>query len=210
MSRVVFFIDGFNLYHAVKALRMNHLKWMDLRSLCLKFAPSPQYSIEEIFYFSAHATWLPPAFKRHKVYIEALKSTGVKPVLGKFKEKDRGCRNCGSTWKAHEEKETDVNIAVQVLDQAYQDTFDRAVIISADSDFSPAIRLASTRFPHKEFRILTPVGRKHSWDLVNAVGGKKNANHIDRIHIERSLLPQSITLNSGKVITRPKEYDPPK
>jgi uncharacterized LabA/DUF88 family protein len=209
MKRAVFFVDGFNLYHAVKALKANHLKWLDLKMLCKNFSPSPQFTIETIYYFSAHATWLPDAYHRHKVYLQALKSTGVIPVLGKFKEKDRRCKQCQSMWKAHEEKETDVNIALHILDQAYQNKFDRAVIVSADSDFSPAIRLAKERFPEKQFRILTPVNRKHSWDLVNAVGGKENATHIKRIHIERSLFPDKIILSSGKEIVRPLEYSPP-
>ncbi len=209
MVRVIFFIDGFNLYHAIKSLQSNHLKWLDLRALCQNFAPSPQFAIEEIYYFSAHARWLPGAFHRHKVYLQALQSTGVIPILGKFKEKDQGCNQCGSQWKAHEEKETDVNIALHILDLAYQDKFDRAIIVSADSDFSPAIRLARKRFPEKEFRILTPVNRGHSWDLVNAAGGMKNARRIKRIHIERSLFPEKITLPSGQEIIRPNEYCPP-
>jgi uncharacterized LabA/DUF88 family protein len=209
MIRVVFFIDGFNLYHAVKSLNAEHLKWLDLRCLCQNFAPTPQFNIENIYYFTAYATWLPRAFRRHKLYIKALESKGITPVLGKFKEKDRGCKRCGSMWKAHEEKETDVNIALYILDLAYQNKFDRAVIISADSDFSPAIRLVKKRFPDKQFRILTPVNRKHSWDLVNAVGGKKNASHIKNIHIERSLLPGRIILSSGEEVLRPIEYSPP-
>ncbi len=147
MERVIFLIDGFNLYHAIKTLRSNHLKWLDLSTLCQNFAPSPHFSIEDIYYFSAKATWLPDAFLRHKIYLTALESTGVIPVLGKFKEKDRDCNNCNSSWKAHEEKETDVNIALHILDLAYQDNFDRAVIISADSDFSPALRLAKKKIP---------------------------------------------------------------
>lgn len=210
MERVIFFIDGFNLYHAIKALNANHLKWLDLHKLCLNFAPTSQFTIESIYYFSAEATWLPDAFLRHKAYLAALKSTGVIPVLGKFKEKDRGCNSCSAKWKAHEEKETDVNIALHVLDLAYQNSFDKAVIISADSDFSPALRLAKQRFPEKKFHILTPTGRKHSWELVNAVGGKKNAKHIKAIHLERSLFPENITLPSGRIIVRPVEYTPPK
>lgn len=194
------FVDGFNLYHAIKALRKDHLKWLDLRKLCNNFVPSPQFSIEKIFYFSAHATWLPDAFIRHKAYIEALRSSGVTPVLGKFKEKDRSCNECGCMWKAHEEKETDVNIALYMLDEAYRDTFDRALLVSADSDLAPAIRLIRKRFPEKVFRILTPVRRKHSWDLVKAAGGINFAKHIKRIHIERSLFPAQIVDLSGSVV----------
>jgi hypothetical protein len=29
-DRVVAFIDGFNLYHSILALRQPHLKWLDL------------------------------------------------------------------------------------------------------------------------------------------------------------------------------------
>lgn len=152
---------------------------------------------------------MPDAMHRHNSYLQALADSGVQIELGNFKEKDRGCRECGAVWKSHEEKETDVNIALQLLDKAYQDEFDRAVIISADSDFSPAIRLAKQRFPAKKFRVLTPIGRKHSWDLVNAVGGKQFARHIKQVHIERSLFPEKILLQSGKEIVRPHEYDPP-
>ena len=151
MARVIFFIDGFNLYHAIKSLQANHLKWLDLKTLCQNFAPSPQFTIENIHYFSAYATWLLGAFHRHKIYLQALRSTGVVPVLGKFKKKDSGCKQCGSTWKSHEEKETDVNIALHILDQAYRNKFDRAIIISADSDFSPAVKLVRKRFPENSF-----------------------------------------------------------
>lgn len=209
MIRAIFFIDGFNVYHAVKSLKANHLKWLDFRKPCENFAPSPQFSIEKIYYFSAYATWLPDAYARHKVYVKALESVNVTPVLGKIKEKDRGCNLCNAAWKTHEEKETDVNIALTMLDEAYRDTFDRAIIISADSDFAPAIRLVMKRFPQKQFRVLTPTGRKHSWDLVDAAGGKDHAKHIKQIHLERSLFPETLIDLAGKVITRPVEYDPP-
>jgi hypothetical protein len=40
--RVSAFIDGFNLYHALDSTGKHHLKWLDLRALCLAFAPAPQ------------------------------------------------------------------------------------------------------------------------------------------------------------------------
>ena len=54
--RVSAFIDGFNLYHAVDATGMHHLKWLDLRALCEKFAPRPDYDLRTVYYFSAYAT----------------------------------------------------------------------------------------------------------------------------------------------------------
>lgn len=41
---------------------------------------------------------------RHKEYISALQSVGVKCVVGHFKEKRRSCKICGAQWLAHEER----------------------------------------------------------------------------------------------------------
>lgn len=208
--RVSAFVDGFNLYHALSALKADHLKWLDLNSLCKEFAPSPQYQISDIYYFTAFATWRPDPFRRHRQYVKAMQARGVTVVLGRFKEKDSGCLQCGSTWTRHEEKETDVNLAIYLLDKAYTNTFDRALVVSADSDLAPAIKMVKSRFPQKQIRVLTPVGRRHSWDLVNAAGGKSVVTSIKRIHIERSLLPKEIFDANGQiVVNRPKEYEPP-
>lgn len=37
MRKVICFIDGFNLYHAIDNLNQNQLKWLDLRKLALRF-----------------------------------------------------------------------------------------------------------------------------------------------------------------------------
>ncbi len=67
--------------------------------------------------------------------------------MGVFKAKDRACRNCESAWTDHEEKETDVNIALHLLRDAHQDRFDRALLISGDSDLVPAVRMVRALFP---------------------------------------------------------------
>jgi len=208
--RVIAYIDGFNLYHAVKDTGARHHQWLDLWSLCEVFAPKSHFELKEVCYFSAYATWLPDAYKRHREYVKALKSCGVTPILAQFKEKSRGCTKCGSRWIAHEEKETDVSIAVRMLDDAYRDRFDRALLVSGDSDLSPPIRMVIDRFPKKQVRVLTPIGRNHSWALVNAAGGLKCAKKIGRTHLDMSLLPKQVVDSNGEIVaTRPKLYDPP-
>jgi uncharacterized LabA/DUF88 family protein len=49
-----------------------------------------------------------------------------------------------------EEKRTDVNIAVSMLDDAYQDACDQFVLISGDSDLVPGVSTIRTRFPNKK------------------------------------------------------------
>lgn len=208
--RVSAFIDGFNLYHAVADFREQHLKWLDLRKLCIQFAPPPDFAISEIYYFSAFAIWRADAYKRHKEYLKALEAVGVNPIMGRFKEKDRFCRICHSKWKAHEEKETDVNIAIHMLLESFKDTYDRLLLFSGDSDLAPAIELIRKEFPQKNMRIIIPAARQHSGDLIKAIGQPKHVKKMKKLHIERSLFGKEVFDSSGNIVaTRPSKYDPP-
>ncbi len=130
--------------------------------------------------------------------------------MGHFKEKDRECKNCHRRWIAHEEKETDVNIALWLLREAYKDNFDEAFILSRDSDLTPAIRMVATEFPNKSIKVISPPNAGHSKEMAKIVGNKKLAS-IKPIHLERSLLPLHVSdPETGLVIaTRPTEYQPP-
>lgn len=206
--RTIAFVDGFNLYHALDGLRANHLKWLDLRAMLRNFALPPLFSLDRILYFSALASWLPDHAGRHEAYVRALQATGVEPIMGKFKQKERECKKCGNTWISHEEKETDVSIAIFLLDLAQRDQFDRALLVTADSDLCPAARMVLERFPAKEIKVITPPGRWSSRELETATG--RDATKIRPIHIVRSLLPAQVVDASGTVVAvRPSQYDPP-
>jgi len=208
--RVSAFVDGFNLYHAVDALGQPHLKWLNLRTLCEQFAPRPQFDITGIYYFSAFATWLPDKYRRHREYVKALKAVGVTPIMGKFKPRDRECLKCGHQWQHHEEKQTDVNIALYLLLGAARDWYDRALLVTADSDLVPAIQMVRQEFPNKRVQIIAPVGRKPCAELFNAAGGNECGHYMERSHIEQSLFGAAILDSSRAVIAhRPCEYEPP-
>lgn len=208
--RVTAFVDGFNFYHAVDDLKLHHLKWVNIRKLCEQFAPAGQYSLTNIYYFSAYATWRPDAYARHRQFVEALRTVGVTPVMARFKEKFRHCRNCKAQWKDHEEKETDVNIALYLMREAFRDSYDRALLLTGDSDICPAVRFVRSDFPAKQIKILAPPGRPYSMDLINAAGGKRAGTRLTPFHMERALFPEKVVDAAGKVVAvRPAKYDPP-
>ena len=210
MLRVTAFIDGFNLYHAIDDLGLHHLKWLNLRTLCEQFAPHTQFELTDIFYFSAFATWRADAYKRHRELVKALRSVGVTPVMGNFKPKDRSCFKCGHQWQHHEEKETDVNIALYVLRGAFKDDFDRALVISGDSDFAPAVKMVASQFPNKQVKIITPIGRGYSMDLFRAAGGNKNCRKMKLVHLEHSVFGKEVRDADGNLVAlRPSKYAPP-
>jgi uncharacterized LabA/DUF88 family protein len=213
MIRVVSYIDGFNIYHAIDDMsratrgKLNYLKWVDLQKLMTVFTDPKVHTMISVKYFSAYATWLTQPYKRHQQYVAALKHSGVEVIMGQFKEKEIYCKTCKTTFKGHEEKESDVNIACHLLSDAYDDIFDQAIIVSRDSDLSSPIRFVQNRFPIKKVKVIAPPKRGHSkelWALANTRAA------IKQEHLEKCLFPASANGRDGKPIyTRPPEYGPP-
>ncbi len=209
-KKVQCFVDGFNLYHAIDRLGHDHLKWFDLHKLLHEFIDPNLHDIVDVFYFSAYANWLPSAAHRHKELIKALEEKGCTPIMGQFREKDRRCNNCDAVWTAHEEKETDVNIALALVKGAFRNDYDEAFLVSRDSDLTPAVKMVKEEFPEKTIKIISPPNAGHSKEMAKIVGKKKLAS-IKQIHLERCLLPEIIRDRETNTIIarRPQKYNPP-
>lgn len=163
--------------------------------------------ITAIYYFSAYAEWLTEPAKRHKAYVSALTARGVTPVLGRFKDKSLGCSSCGHRWTGHEEKQTDVNLALWMVREAYRSNYDEAFLVSQDSDLAPAIDLIHEFPRHRNVKLIGPPGRPHSKELISATDKQTK---IKAIHLERSLLPAEVYDAAGKLVARrPTQYEPP-
>jgi uncharacterized LabA/DUF88 family protein len=158
MARYCFYIDGFNMYYALQEKpHYAKYKWLNYRKLAETVIGSSD-EIAGIFYFTAFVTWKPESVKRHKTYIRALQSVDVETIRGRFMRKDIECHLCHRIFRTHEEKQSDVNIALKVLGDAVDDLYDKAVIISADSDLLPVIKSVQKHSPEKEIGIMFPIG----------------------------------------------------
>lgn len=202
MRRVTVYIDGFNLYHSINDLKKPHLKWVCLRSLAESLLRKDEV-LKAVKYFSAYATWMPDRYQRHREYTDALLSRGVVLHMAQFKEKPRKCFSCGAKWKGHEEKETDVQIAVHMVADAMRADTDRLIVISADTDLSPAIKMIATAAPKCEVFVAAPPGRM---GLCRALGPKLE---LTPGRIAKCLLPESVQISAARSIKRPTQYDPP-
>ncbi len=205
LHRTIALIDGFNLYHAIASLHRPELKWVNLRILSGIYINTSIEQLNEVYYFTAYAEHVAATIlQAQKAYIKALEISAVQPILGFFKKKDRKCPNCNHKWSSHEEKETDVNIASYLIDLAYQNKFDRALIISNDSDLGPAIRLIRKRFPEKRITTIAPPNYYHSNELIQASSDKAR---IRPEHLEQSLFSALVQNTSGTVsVACPEEY----
>lgn len=199
MGRYCFYIDGFNMYYALQD-GYRQYKWLNYRTLCEDVA-GPTNPVEKVCYFSAFVKWRQTSYAKHKVYIKALRSVGVEYVQGRFLNKKIRCHLCRKEFLTHEEKQTDVNIAIQLLSDAITDQYDRAVIVSADSDLIPAIQAVHRHFPAKEVGVMFPIGRS-SYEL------KREADFIKKMrqtHLEKCQFPVSFRVGN-ETLTRPPDW----
>jgi len=93
------------------------------------------------------------------------------------------------------------------LQDAYQNKFDKAFLITADSDLVSIVKKINVDFPSKEIIVLVPPGRvKYSSEL------RKNANmwyEIKESYLKKCLLPKQMILQDGTVLEAPAEYNIP-
>jgi hypothetical protein len=205
--RVACYVDGFNLYHSIDDLDKPYLKWLNLNALAQSLCRDGE-TLVKVVYFSAYATWKPDAYARHRQYVAALEAHGIKCQIARFSENTAYCRKCGASWKRHEEKETDVHFSLTFLEDAIDDIFDRAIIISADSDHVPAVRSVRRRFPGKQIFVATPPQRhSHARELLKV---SNSGTNITPGRVARCLLPEVVKDATGKEIARrPSSYNPP-
>jgi len=198
MNRVKFFIDGFNVYHALdREAKFHRYKWLDYSKLTSLFIRRTD-QIAEILYFTALANWDIQKVNRHKILISALKHKGVKIVLGQFQKVEKRCQQCHQRYQTFEEKKTDVNIAVEMMKAAVRDEFDTAIIISGDSDLVPVVEAIKALFPAKRVGVIIPINGK-------AASLKQTCDFHMKMkekHLKASTFPDEIDLGGGVKLFR--------
>lgn len=212
--KVSFLIDGFNLYGSiVEVLRSKSIncKWLNIYSLLSSYLPliDGNAKLEEVYFFTAIQDYLkkqyPNKIRRHLDYIKCLKSTGVIVERGRFKKKDVYYKNrdCKVWLLKHEEKETDVAVAVKLLELLHLNKCDVCAIVSGDTDLLPAVRTAQRLFSNKLILFVIPYVRSHSKEL------SKVAPRSFKMHFQQYInhqFPQSVQLADGTIISQPIEW----
>lgn len=204
MTRVVAYVDGFNLYFGLKDSGFKRLYWLDVVALATNLLKADQ-TLYATHYFTARIRdngRNQEDQKRQNTYIEALQCHGARCQYGHYLEKTRTCRKCQATWLDYEEKMTDVNIAIQMMADAFDNVFDTALVISGDSDLTTPIRRIRERFPEKRVIIAFPP-KRHSAELKRVANGHLT---IGEDKLRSSQLPDTVTKPGGFVLTRPNTW----
>jgi len=199
--RVIVYIDGFNLYFGIKEAGYEQCKWLDLHLLASNLL-QPNQELIEVKYFTSRVGNNPDKQKRQSTYIDALETKNVQIYYGHYQSGSIECKRCGNKWPTYNEKMTDVNIATQLLIDAYQDKFDMAMLISGDSDLVPPIKAIHTLFVQKKVCVAFPPKRHNSSVALNA----KGSIMIGRKKLVDSQLPEEITKKDGFILRKPSGW----
>jgi len=166
--RTIIYIDGFNFYY--RAVKNTHNKWVDFKTLFQKLLSSNN-QITEIKYFTALVSGKQDSQKpiRQQTYLRALKAyiPEIKIFFGHFLTHEVfaplvqpiGNQKLIKIIKT-EEKGSDVNIAVHLLNDAWLDNYECAVIVSNDSDLAESMKLVKEFHSNKVLGLIMP-GKGH-------------------------------------------------
>lgn len=202
MDRLVAYVDGFNLYFGLKDKGWKRFYWLNIQKLCINLLKFNQ-NLVTTKYFTARITDPPDKQKRQSTYIEALSLlNNFEIFFGKYQLNSWKCNKCLSQFDVPNEKMTDVNIAVELLTDAFQNKFDVALVISADSDLVAPIKKTKELFPSKRIVIAFPP-KRHSVTLTEVADA---CFTIGRKKIADSLFPQRIQKPDGFIIECPQRW----
>lgn len=202
MKRVIAYIDGFNLYFGMKAEFGSRFLWLDVEALSRSLLLAGQ-DLVSTKYFTSRVANQPDKERRQKIYLEALEAaTACKFFYGRYQPNIVECKSCHSIWPSPKEKMTDVNIATQMLVDAFTDSFDTALLVSGDTDLIPPILAIKTQFPQKRIGVYFPP-KRHSIALQKVVDF---SGLIGRKKLRDSQLPDNVTKDDGYVLSRPDTW----
>ena len=118
------------------------------------------------------------------------------------------CRSCdkadyATVWKV-EEKKSDVNLAVEMLTDAYEDRADVFALVSGDSDQAAPLSVVRRRLGKK-----TVVFNPHSGDSVELRKLTTFYRNIPRELPPKCQLPDEVVLPDGTAVHRPLAWAKP-
>lgn len=179
--RTTVYIDGFNLYFG--CLKNTPYKWLDLYTLFDKYLLDNTTTDLYIKYFTAqirpsHSDDSQAPFRQQR-YIEALlkysPAQKFEVIYGQFPppqkkymrraEPDSNYPPSSQDYQTvkvlvFEEKQSDVNIAVNIINDAWLDKFDQAVLCSNDTDLTGALAALKTYHKNKRVGVIHPIRNK--------------------------------------------------
>lgn len=201
-QRIIAYIDGFNLYYGMKEGGHKDTLWLNIQLLILNLL-KPDQELIGIKYFTSRVKNDVPKGRRQSTYIEAIETLDNCHVYyGRYQSHIEECKMCGHTYPYDIEKMTDVNIAVEMLEDAYLDKYDMAMLVTGDTDLIPPINAIHRVFNQKRVFIAFPPNRHN----VNIQRAAKGSIVIGRKKLKDAQFPENVVKKDGFTLKKPAEW----
>jgi len=203
--KTVVYVDGLNLYYGV--LRGTGFKWLDLYGLFQEHVLGAAMCVEKVRYYTAplkgSASDDPASPQRQQLYLRALQAfrrNRIEIVQGSIVRTTPVLRLVdavpgSSVSKARvlqlTEKETDVNLAADLISDACHGRCEQAVVCSNDRDLVGALAAVRRDHPGVVIGLVSPVREQR---YVSSYLSKLAHWHkvLSPVHIARAQLPERI------------------
>ena len=137
------------------------------------------------FFFTAVPTWNDRKRVTHQRLLEIYEDLGVIVRHGSFKPTSAICRLCGKEFTTFEEKQTDINICIELLRLGRDDIADRISLVTGDNDQAASVQHFRQLYPDKEVIVVIPPYRRAL--ELESVASARRAMSI--VQLKKSLLP---------------------
>lgn len=204
-QRVIAYFDGFNLFFGLKSKGWKQFYWLNIHAVTHALL-RPHQHLVGVKYFTSRVSTAhgdPAQARRQAGYLEALATLPATSLyFGHYLSKSIQCHACGARWQKHDEKMTDVNIATKLLVDAFQDRFDTALLVTADSDLAGPITRLRQLYPAKRVVVVFPPDRasKRLEQLASAT------LHLGRGVLAGAQLPDPVIKPDGYALQRPASW----
>lgn len=194
--KAALYIDGFNLYHSIVDHGEPWLKWCNLWHLGEILCRPHRAQLVKVAFCTAVPDEAGSSRDNHITYNSALRASGVTVVTGHHMMEPSGKRL---------EKQSDINLALELILDACDDLYDIAILLTADSDQTATARRFKERFPGKKLVAISTLGRDVPAKIKSYT---KHHSPLRLPQIEEALFGDHVKGAKGTIL-RPKAYDPP-
>jgi hypothetical protein len=210
-ERVAFYFDAFNLYYGIVKLAQPHLKWINLYDLSQSLLKKREQRLVKVVFCTAYNKFNYDKLARHQTYVRVLEHFGVTCIEGHYIQEPRQCKSCSHEWRESSEKQTDVNLALHLFQDAHLDLYDHAYLVTADSDQAATAKMLKTIFPKKRLTSVVPPTKELSYHIKSYADGHflLKDTHLERVVMDKVIMATDAQGRPTLIAKRPAQYDPP-
>ncbi len=174
MSRVCVFIDGSNLYFALK--RNNKMTRVDYYQFSLALAGAGRKLVRTYYYNAVFdSTHFSDKAKSQQSFFDSLDRTPYLELrLGRIIQNREGHRM---------EKGVDVRMAADMVYYAARDFYDTAIVVTEDQDFAPPIGLVKELGKHVELAVFPDAQSREMIRVADKILNLEEVVHSQANHI---------------------------